>query len=246
MSKPVFVVSDLHLGAVPPRTEERFADFLAHVRGGGSELLINGDLFDFWFEYRTVIPRRHFRTLARLADLVDSGVPVSLVAGNHDAWGGDVLRSDVGITLLEGPEYMELAGRRTLVAHGDGVGRGDLGYRVLRRVIRSRPAVRGFRALHPDLGSRIAGLASTTDAKAAEGRTEGRSRAGEIVRWASEQLKTDPALDLVVAGHSHVPALVEVFPGRFYANAGDWINHFTYLVLAEDRPPELREWPLTG
>src|SRR5215211_1640097 len=166
---PYLIVSDAHLGAVPRATEAAFRDFLAHVPGAASGLLINGDLFDFWFEYGTVILREHYRTLAALATVVEAGVPVTFMGGNHDAWAGSFLRDEVGIALLDGPTELELAGRWTLVAHGDGVGRGDYKYRALKRFIRSPVVVGAFRVLHPDLGTRIARIASTTEHKADTG-----------------------------------------------------------------------------
>jgi UDP-2,3-diacylglucosamine hydrolase len=244
---PYLVVSDQHLGAVPRATEAAFRDFLAHVPGSASGLLINGDLFDFWFEYGTVILREHYRTLAALADVVEAGVPVTFMGGNHDAWAGSFLRDEVGIALLDGPTELDLAGRRTLVAHGDGVGRGDYKYRALKRFIRSPVVVGAFRTLHPDLGTRIARIASTTEHKADTGDAHSKGRAGFIQAWAEERLRADPRLELVVAGHAHVPAVVEVEPGRFYANAGDWIRHYTYLALpAGGGAPELRYWPMAS
>jgi UDP-2,3-diacylglucosamine hydrolase len=242
--RPFLIVSDTHLGAVPPATERAFRQFLEREASGAAGLLINGDLFDFWFEYRTVIPRKHFRVLGALASLVESGVPVWFVGGNHDAWGGGFLQDDVGITLLEGPITMDLAGRRTLIAHGDGVGAGDLGYRILKSVIRSRPTVGAFRLIHPDWGAWIADRVSTTEHKAELTDTTGLSRARPIRAWAKEKLLEDEGLDLVVAGHSHVPEVEEVAPGRFYANSGDWVRHRTYLVLPpEGTAPSLRSWP---
>ena len=241
--KPVYVVSDTHLGAVPRETERAFWRFLDHVAREASFLLINGDLFDFWFEYRSVILREHYRTAARLADVVDAGVRVAFVGGNHDAWAGSFLRDDVGIEVLDGPVEMTLAGRRTLVAHGDGLGKGDFKYRALRRVIRHPVSVAAFRALHPDLGRRIAGAASTTEHKADTGDQASRGRAAFIQGWAEEQIAERPHIDLVLAGHAHVPAVVEVRPGRFYANSGDWIRSYTYLVLPPaGGPPEIRTW----
>src|SRR3982750_4272061 len=122
--KPVYVVSDTHLGAVPRETERAFRGFLDHVAQHASALLINGDLFDFWFEYRHVILREHFRVVAALADVVDAGVKVWFVGGNHDAWAGSFLRDEVGVEVLHGPAVLELAGRRTLVGHGGGGGGG--------------------------------------------------------------------------------------------------------------------------
>jgi UDP-2,3-diacylglucosamine hydrolase len=122
--RPYLIVSDIHLGAVPESTERAFRDFLGWVGGHASGLLINGDLFDFWFEYRTVIPRQHFRVLAALTDLVEAGVPVTFLGGNHDAWTGSVLSGDVGMEIAAEPLERTIAGRRAMVVHGDGVGEG--------------------------------------------------------------------------------------------------------------------------
>jgi UDP-2,3-diacylglucosamine hydrolase len=240
--KPVYVVSDIHLGAVPRETERAFRAFLGRVGEAAQSLLINGDLFDFWFEYRSVVMREHYRVLARLAELVEAGVKVWLVGGNHDAWGGSFLRDEVGIELLQGPLVMDLAGRRTLVAHGDGVGGGDFRYRALKAVVRSPGAAFAFRRLHPDLGQRIAARASRTHQKA-EGLPPSRRRAEHIQRWAEEQLRADPSLRLVLAGHAHLSTRVEVEPGRFYVNSGDWLERFEYVILPPDGgPPQLRDW----
>lgn len=242
-SKPAYIVSDIHLGAVPRETERAFRRFLDHAAEHAGSLLINGDLFDFWFEYKSVILREHFRVVAKLADVVEAGVPVSFVGGNHDAWAGSFLRDEVGVTLLDGPVEMELGGRRALVAHGDGVGRGDSKYRALRKVIRHPASIAAFRRLHPDTGRRIAGLASTTEHKAGSGDQAAKGRAAFIRGWAEEQLARMPHVELVVAGHAHVPEVVEVAPGRFYANSGDWLRSYTYLVLpVGGGAPEVRGW----
>jgi UDP-2,3-diacylglucosamine hydrolase len=241
--KPVFVVSDLHLGGVPRTTDDAFREFLQHVQAASSGLVINGDLFDFWFEYRTVIHAVHYRVLARLAELVDAGIPVWFVGGNHDWWGGDFLRDEVGIQILEGPARLKLAGWRVLVAHGDGVGSGDTGYRVLRWLIRNPLMVWGFRQLHPDWGSRVARTVSTTEHKVGALADEQMSRAAPVRNWAVERLNEDPELDLVIAGHVHLPEITQIQPGRFYVNAGDWINHFSYVTLPPDRSsPALHYW----
>ncbi|HEY0155607.1 MAG TPA: UDP-2,3-diacylglucosamine diphosphatase [Longimicrobium sp.] len=242
-SKPAYIVSDIHLGAVPRETERAFRRFLDHAAEHAGSLLINGDLFDFWFEYKSVILREHFRVVAKLADVVEAGVPVSFVGGNHDAWAGSFLRDEVGVKLLDGPVEMELGGRRALVAHGDGVGRGDYKYRALRKVIRHPASIAAFRRLHPDTGRRIAGLASSTEHKADSGDQAAKGRAAFIRGWAEEQLARMPHVGLVVAGHAHVPEVVQVAPGRFYANSGDWIRSYTYLVLPlAGGAPEVRGW----
>jgi UDP-2,3-diacylglucosamine hydrolase len=242
--KPTYIVSDQHLGAVPAETERAFRRFLDHAADHAAALLINGDLFDFWFEYRSVILREHFRVVAKLADLVEAGVPVTFVGGNHDAWAGSFLRDEVGMTVLSGPVEMRLAGRRALVAHGDGLGTGDFKYRTLKRVIRSRIAIGAFRALHPDLGRRIALMASTTEHKAGTGDRAARGRADFIQHWAEAVLRERPEVDLVLCGHAHLASVSEVSPGRYYVNSGDWIGNARSFVELPASPgaPLLRSW----
>jgi UDP-2,3-diacylglucosamine hydrolase len=140
---------------------------------------------------------------------------------------------------------LELAGLRTLVAHGDGLGAGDLGYRMLRGVLRSRIARWGFRWIHPDVGAALARAVSRTESNGhADGeRTEAhRLRSERLEKWARDRLLEDEALDLVLLGHTHLPRRVEVAPGRFYLNSGDWLTHATYVVLEEGKAPRLECW----
>ncbi len=239
--KPVYLTSDVHLGGVPKATERAFLAFLDHVGEEASRLVIPGDLFDFWFEYGDVIPGEHFRVLAALARLVDAGIPVLVTGGNHDAWGGSFLEEHVGVTFHPGQVRTELAGRPALLAHGDGLGKGDLKYRALKWVLRSPAATLGFRALHPELGLRLARRVSTTEMKGdSDPGKVGRARF--IEEWARGVLAAEPELAYVVCGHAHIPAVEEVEAGRYYLNAGDWLSHWTYITIGEDGVPVLRSW----
>ncbi len=241
-SKPVFIVSDVHLGAVPPETEQAFRRWLLHVKESGSRLIINGDLFDFWFEYRHVVLAEYVRVLAQLADLVESGVPVLLVGGNHDWWGGAFLRDRVGIDFRQESLRMRIQGKTVLLAHGDGLGAGDLGYRCLRLILRGHPTRWLFRWLHPDLGARLANRVSGTTRAPATGSAAAKGRLAFLIAWAREELEHDPGLDIVATGHAHSPVIVEVAPGRYYVNSGDWLAHRSYVTLGESGLPVLREW----
>lgn len=238
---PIYVASDAHLGAISTDRTASFIRWLEHAGARASEIVINGDLFDFWFEYRHAIPRGHTRVLGALASIVDAGIPVRLVGGNHDWWGGSFLEDEIGLAFHRDPVRIELAGYRTYLAHGDGLGRGDLGYRLLRKVLRGRLTRWGFRWLHPDVGAGVARLVSETAPGSEPGPRE-RGRATILEEWAVEKLRTEPDLDLVVLGHTHVPRLLEVGDGRWYINSGDWIYHRSYVVLDPSVPPRLVEW----
>jgi UDP-2,3-diacylglucosamine hydrolase len=238
MAKFDYIVSDLHLGAVPEATERAFIAFLRSITPTAKSLLINGDLFDFWFEWGDVIAAEHYRVLAAIADVVDAGVPVTMIGGNHDAWGGRFLREDVGITLHDGVVRTEFGGKAALVAHGDGLGKGDIKYRMLKKVLRSKVAVWGFRAIHPEIGMRIAHRVSSTDEKLHRDHNSS-TRADFLEHWAREQLALDASLAFVVCGHSHVPVLQQISPGRYYINSGDWIKHRTYVTVDADGKPAM-------
>ncbi len=244
MPLPDFIASDIHLGAVPRETERAFLDFLGHVGANAATLLIAGDLFDFWFEYGTVIPGRYFRVLAALAELAEAGIPVTLAGGNHDAWGGNFLRDEVGVSFHDRPFITSLAGRPALVAHGDGLGRGDLRYRALKTVLRSRAAILGFRALHPELGLRLARAVSGTESRL-ESDEAARGRASFLESWASARFAEDPTLGWVVCGHAHMPVVRACGLGRYYLNAGDWIRHYSYITISPAGEPTLQRWPFT-
>ena len=241
-SRPVYIVSDIHLGATPPAREKGFLRWLSTVAPTAAEVIINGDLFDFWFEYRSVIPRGYTRALGAIAALVDSGVPVRLMGGNHDWWGGSYLEQEIGLTLHRDPVVLDLAGHRTFLGHGDGLGRGDLGYRMLRLMLRGTVTRWGFRWLHPDLGARIANRVSLTEEHLRTPSKNQKRRSEILEAWAVEKLRADTDLDLVALGHTHIPRLVEVDSGRYYVNSGDWLTHSTYVELRPGEPPRLEEW----
>ena len=243
-SLPVYLSGDVHLGAISRERERAFLRWLEHAGEHASEVVLTGDLFDFWFEYRSVILRGHTRVLGALAGLVDSGIPVTLMGGNHDWWGGSYFEDELGVRFLRGPVELELAGQRVFLAHGDGLGRGDLGYRALRFMLRSPPACWAFRWVHPDLGTRFARRVSKTERRNAT--SDEKERAAALADWGARKLRSDPLLDLVVLGHTHDPVMAEVEPGRWYVNAGDWVAHRTYLVLEQDAVPRLVEWEFSA
>lgn len=238
LPSPCYVFSDTHLGAAPSEVERDLLAFLRHLPGRAASLVINGDLFEFWFEWRHVIPRASFRVIAALADLVESGIPILWIAGNHDCWGGDVLRRDVGVDYHVGPWRGDLAGWETLIEHGDGLRTvEDRRYRWLRALLRHPASIWAFRhLLHPDFGSRLA-AGSSHASRTYQARDGGRG----LQSVAMSRLASDASLDLVIYGHSHVAALDRSASGAIYANAGSWMSQPTFLRIDEHRIT-LVEW----
>jgi UDP-2,3-diacylglucosamine hydrolase len=231
LPSPAYIFSDTHLGFAPAEVERTLLSFLRRLPERAGSLVINGDLFEFWFEWRRVMPRPAFRVLSALADLRDAGVPVLMVAGNHDCWGGEILRDDVGIDFRIGPWCGEIAGWRACVEHGDGLrDREDRRYRALRVLLRNPLAIRAFRWLHPDWATRLASGSSNAS------RSYAARDGGRGLRAVAEQrLAADPSLDLLVFGHSHVAALERMPTGGVYANAGSWLDAPTYLRVTPER-----------
>jgi UDP-2,3-diacylglucosamine hydrolase len=235
---PCLIVSDAHIGVAPADAERSLLAFLRHARTSAGSVVVNGDLFEFWFEWRSVIPRQGYRILAALADLADASIPVLWVAGNHDGWGGEVLRRDVGVTYHVGPWRGTIAGWRALVDHGDGLRQvEDRKYRAMRSVIRHRLPVWAFRhLLHPDWASRLAN--GTSHASRTYVPRDGGRGLHDV---AMGMLAADPAIELLVFGHSHVPGLDRSRTGSVYANAGAWLSAPTYLRV-DEREVSLRRW----
>jgi len=226
---PVYVISDAHLGFATRDIERSLIRFLRHLQGRARALVINGDLFEFWFEWKRVMPRGTFRVLAALADLRDAGIPILMVAGNHDCWGGNILRDDVGIDFRIDPWEGMLGGWRSRVEHGDGLrGREDRGYRALRHVLRNRVAIRLFRWLHPDLGSALASRSSHAS------RTYTARDGGAGLRAAAQARLSSGNLELLIYGHSHVSELIRIGARAVYANAGSWLDQPTFLRVTPD------------
>jgi UDP-2,3-diacylglucosamine hydrolase len=233
---PAYVISDAHLGFATREVEQSLLTFLRHLRGRAGSLVINGDLFEFWFEWRHVMPRRAFRVLAALADLRESGVPILMIAGNHDCWGGDILRKDVGLDYQLGAWDGELAGWRTRIDHGDGLRPvEDSGYRKLRVVLRSPISIALFRWLHPDWGSALASGSSNTSRN-----YQPRDGGAGLKRIAQETLEGASAPELLVFAHSHVAALERLGRG-VYANAGAWMDTPSFVRVSPDKV-ELCNW----
>ena len=231
LKSPCYVISDAHLGVASLYIERKLVGFLRGLAGHAGSLVINGDLFDFWFEWKSVIPRSSFRALAALADLRDAGLPILFIAGNHDCWGDEILRKDIGVDYHIGTWSGNIAGWNTRIDHGDGLReKEDRGYRMIRPVMRNRFAIRAFRALHPDWASSLAS-GSSGASRTYRSRDQGRG----LRAIAMNELAADQSIDLLIFGHSHVAALEKSPTGGVFANAGSWLDAPTYLRITDER-----------
>lgn len=239
----VVLVGDAHLGRGNPEAERAFLAFLETVPSLGDGLVVTGDLFEFWFSYHRAVPRRNLAVVAGLVALRRT-MPILLVGGNHDRWGGRFWQDDLGIEFAPGEGRFELGGRPAAVIHGDGITESHWSGRLLHRITRHDATVALFRALHPDLGiwlvdhlSGVLGDRPRTEAEIA-------GAAAHQEAWARQRIAREPELALLAMGHTHRAASVRV-NGSVYLNPGAWFDGYRYAV-AGDGSAELRQFTPGG
>lgn len=234
--KKIYFSSDNHLGAPTieqsrPR-EIRFVKWLDEIKQDAAAIFLLGDLFDFWFEYKHVVPKGFVRTLGKLAEIRDSGIPVYFFVGNHDLWMRDYFETELNIPVYHNPKEFVFNDKKFLVGHGDGLGPGDIGYKRMKRVFKNPVSQWLYRWLHPDLGMPLAQYFSVKN-KAISG-DEDIEFLGEekewLIQYCRRKLETTH-YDYFVFGHRHLPLEIELNAKSTYINTGDWIKFFTYAVF---------------
>jgi UDP-2,3-diacylglucosamine hydrolase len=229
----LLVIADAHIGSAPKANEAALLRFLREAPGMGDALLVTGDLFEFWFGWRRVIPRRGFAVAAALAELA-ARIPVSMVGGNHDRWGRPAWADDTEITWSRGQLEMKVGERRVLALHGDGVaerpGRVSWSHRLV-----SHPLTAGtFSLLHPDFGIWLVDRLSPWLGELHSTPAQQAASAARQLAYAQRRFATDPDPGMLIMGHTHVPALAELAPGRHYLNPGPWIGQQCYAVVTPE------------
>lgn len=235
--KKIYFASDFHLG-IPDhesslQREKMLVSWLEEAKQDAAEIYLMGDVFDFWFEYKTVVPKGYIRLLGKLAQLTDEGIPVHLFTGNHDIWAFEYLQKEISIILHRQPETVDLMGKMFYLAHGDGLGPGDNGYKFLKKVFSSRFNQFLFRWLHPDLGAKM-GLYFSGKSRLAnmikEDRKENLNSIEDemLYKYASSLLEKGLIADYFVFGHRHRPVDIELKDGCRMIILGDWLTNFTY------------------
>lgn len=236
--KTVYFASDFHFG-VPDyegskKREHIFVDWLNSIKTDASAIYLMGDLFDFWFEYKTVVPKGYTRLLGKLAELCDLGVEIHLFKGNHDLWAFEYLEKEIGIKLHRKPEIIEIQSKRFFLAHGDGLGPGDNGYKLLKATFENPINQFLYRLIHPDLGTKLGSYFSKrsrlTKILKGEGNEYRRNETKNepMVIFAKEKALSDPSIDFFVFGHVHFPEKIKVSETAECLILGDWVNKYTY------------------
>jgi UDP-2,3-diacylglucosamine hydrolase len=225
--KYTYFISDVHIPVNRDEAENNrlhiFLKFLDEIKESAKRIFIVGDLFDFWFEYKYVIPKAHFIVLHHLAKLKEQGIDMHYLAGNHDFWLGTFLRDEMGIATYQDTWSGKIGNKQFFLYHGDGVARRDVGYRFIKRIFRSRLNIILYRLLHPDFGIPFAHKVSGTSRNYTK-RIDMQDEQ-DYLNFARKQF--EQGYDFVLMGHRHTPLRHEE-NGKVYINLGDWLENFTY------------------
>lgn len=239
--KKVYFTSDHHFGA-PTREqsiprETLFLHWLNAIEKDAGALFIVGDLFDFWFEYKKVVPKGYVRILGKLAQLRDKGLPIYFFVGNHDLWMDDYFETELNIPVFHEPQLFKIFNKILYIGHGDGLGPGDNGYKRMKKLFTHPFSKWLYRWLHPDIGVRLAEYLSVKN-KLISG-DEDAKYLGEDNEWLilyANKKVTEQFADYFIFGHRHLPMTLPLKANNkaLYVNLGDWISYFTFGVLTHD------------
>jgi len=238
--KKVYFASDQHLGAPTaeqslPR-EKKFVAWLDKIKKDAEVIFLLGDLFDFWFEYKTVVPKGFVRVLGKLAEIRDSGIPIYFFVGNHDLWMNDYFKNELNIPVYHKPEVFIINNKKVFIGHGDGLGPYDKGYKRMKKVFTFPLFQWMFRWLHPDLGVKLGQYMSVKN-KMISGDEDFKFLGEEkewLVQYCKRKLESNH-YDYFVFGHRHLPLEITLKEDSKYINLGDWITYFTYGELSENK-----------
>ena len=232
-NKKIYFASDQHLGAPTPEAslprEKKFVAWLDAIKEDAGTVFLLGDLFDFWFEYKTVVPKGFVRVLGKLAELKDAGIDIYFFVGNHDLWMRDYFQKELNIPVFHEPQEFDINGKLFLIGHGDGLGPGDYGYKRMKKVFTFPFFKWLFRWLHPDIGVKLGHYFSVKN-KLISG-DEDAQFLGEEKEWLALYCRKklrEKHYDFFIFGHRHLPLEIELNSSSTYINLGDWIQYFTY------------------
>ncbi len=235
-NKKIYFLSDFHLGTPNLEAslvrEKKIVQFLAAAQKDAAQIFIVGDLFDFWYEYKMVVPKGYVRILGKLAEITDSGIPVHFFVGNHDMWMKDYFQKELNIQVYFEPVAFEFNGKKFLIGHGDGLGPGDQGYKFMKKIFRNKVCQWLFGIVPPQIGIGLANYFSRKS-RAKAGDTD-KIFLGEEKEWliiyCKEQLQKEH-FDFFIFGHRHLPINCSLPGGSVYINLGDWIKYCSYAVF---------------
>jgi len=233
----IYFASDFHLG-IPNLSEshkrEKFiVNWLTEIEKDAKAIYLVGDIFDFWFEYKKVVPKGFVRLLGKLAELTDNGIMVHFLVGNHDLWANDYLEKEIGIIIHHKPIIIEEQNKKIFIGHGDSLGNGDFLYKLLRKIFTSKICQFLFARIHPNFGLSLAHNWSKNSRKKYEAPFKGKEQE-TLYKFCQENEKTN-SLDYYVFGHRHIPLELNINHQTIYINLGEWLSSNSYAELEKGK-----------
>ena len=239
-NKKIYFASDQHFGAPTVEQskirEQKFVSWLDAIKTDAEIIFLLGDLFDFWFEYKKVVPKGFIRVLGKLAELRDSGIQIYFFVGNHDLWMKDYFETELNIPTYHKPQEFTFNNKLFLIGHGDGLGPGDKGYKRMKKVFTNPISKWLYKWLHPDIGVALAQYLSVKN-KLISGEEDVKFLGKEnewLVHYCNRKL-TKKHYHYFIFGHRHLPMEIQLAKDSKYLNTGDWISHFTYAIFDGDK-----------
>jgi len=232
--KKIYFMSDSHLG-IPNykkslEREKKLVRWLESIKETAQEIYLLGDIFDFWFEYKHVVPRGYVRLFGKLTELCDAGITVNFFIGNHDMWVKNYFSEELGLKVYRKPIFCTYGSHLFYIGHGDGLGRGDLGYKFIKKVFSNKFLQRLYACLHPSVAFRTA-LFFSRHSRLSRGEADWEFLGEEkerLFQYACE-ITHNKDVNFFVFGHRHLPLEMKIHDKASYFNIGDWFNHFSYL-----------------
>ena len=239
--KKIYFVSDFHLGApTEPESrlrEKRIVQWLDEISKDAQTIFLLGDIFDFWFEYKQVVPKGYTRLLGKLAEMTDNGIDLRMFVGNHDLWTFGYLEKEIGIQIYHKPQLFKINESLCFIGHGDGLGYDNLYYKIIGKIFRNRFFQRLFAGLHPWIGTGLA-IFCSRKSRAQTGKNDAAYTSDEkesLLVFSKEYLKKNPDVKYFIFGHRHLPQEFEISETSTYFNTGDWLNYNSYLEFEHEK-----------
>jgi UDP-2,3-diacylglucosamine hydrolase len=242
----IYFASDFHLGsALLPDSgmrEKRIVCWLNSIKNDASEVFLLGDIFDYWFEYKEVIPKGFIRLQGKLAELADHGIQIHFFTGNHDLWVREYFTAEFGAKIYYQPTVIQKFDKNLFIGHGDGLGPGDTKYKIIKSILTNRICQAAFSLIHPDFGIRLMKYASHSSRMNNEEEKVSDINKERQIIFCENHILSHPGIDYYIFGHRHIPMQYVLKNGKStYINLGEWWNHCSYVRMKDDKV-ELLDW----
>ena len=232
----IYFASDFHLGS--PNLEDshsrerKIISWLSMIEKDAKAIYLVGDIFDFWFEYKKVVPKGFVRVQGKLAELCDKGIDINFIVGNHDMWVKDYFQKEIGLKVFENEILIEENNQKILICHGDGLDHGNTSFKLIKKIFKSKICRWFFSRIHPNLGVSLAHLWSNASRRKNSKKTNDNHE--HLINYCKKHQKNHP-IDFYVFGHLHSPIKENIDLQSKYINTGDWIQHCSYGVLSNKK-----------